>query len=252
MKLGATVGPHIDHVGDLPDRFDYVEVGLGEGERPLSEFDPAALRERATANGLDVAVHLPYRQPLSTPVDRIDEATLSYLDDVLAAAATAGARTAVAHPSARGAGHRTDALVERLASLSALGRDHDVTVCFETTGYAGGIELSRLGSLAEQADVALCLDVGYAYLEAGTEGIRTALSSHGDRVQHLHVHDARRRGDTHIPVGSGDVPLESLGEELASELSEPTVSIEVFTDDMPLLADSAARTERALSDGERV
>jgi len=248
MQLGVAVGPYLDQIERLPDRFDHVEIGLGEGEVPLAEFDPASVARRTDDCGLGLVVHLPYRQPLSTPVDRVDRATLSYLDDLLAAASAAGADRAVAHPSARGGGHETNQFADRLAVLAARGRDHGIEVCFETTGYAGGPSLSRLGDLIDHAGVSVCLDVGYAYLEGGEDGVESFLAAHGDRVAHLHVHDARHRGDTHIPVGSGDVAFDDLAPVLDRYVGDATASLEVFTDDTDLLADSAGRFERASTD----
>mgnify|MGYP002760284432 FL=1 len=249
MQLGVAVGPYLEQIEQLPDRFEHAEIGLGEGEVSLSAFDPASVARRTSEGGLDLAVHLPYRQPVSTPVDRIDRATLSYLDDLLAAASEAGADRAVAHPSARGGGHETNQFADRLAVLAARGRDHGIEVCFETTGYAGGPDLPRLGDLIDHADVSVCLDVGYAYLEAGTDGIESFLATHGDRVAHLHIHDARHRGDTHIPVGSGDVAFDDLAPLLDAHVrDDATASLEVFTDDTDLLADSAHRFERAMDD----
>lgn len=248
MHVGASVGPYVERIDRLPPSLAFVEIAIGEGERSLDDLDVDALRDRLEARGLDATVHLPYRQPLSTPVDQIDDATLSYLDDALAAAASIGAETAVVHPSARGGGHATERLASRMAALAKRGRAHGVTVCFETVGYAGGVALDRVGRLADRAKVAVCLDVGYAFLEAGTDGVRTFLEDHGDRVEHLHVHGARRRGDTHIPVGSGDVEYGPLGDVLAETIPDATATIEVFTDDHEYIALSAARFRAAVDE----
>ena len=246
MEIGASVGPYLDRIGSLSS-FDFVEYALGEGEVSLDSFDAAAVADRLDRAGVDGVVHLPYRQPLSTPVDRIDEATMSYLDDVLAAAADTGVETAVAHPSARGAGHDTERLARRVSALRERAADRGVTLCLETVGHAGGLALDRVGMLADRTGAAVCLDVGYAYLEADLGGIREFLASYGDTVAHLHVHDARRRRDTHIPVGSGDVPYGEIG-PLVADAAPATATVEVFTDDVDHLRDSAERF-RAAVDG---
>jgi sugar phosphate isomerase/epimerase len=246
MDIGASTGPYVERITSLPSVFQFAEVAIGESELPLAALDTDQLSERLDRHDLSAVVHLPYRQPLATPVDRIDAATMAYLDDVLAAAASLGAHTAVAHPSARGAGHETDRLTDQMAELVASGQSHDITVCFETVGYAGGIGLDRLGELAAQADSAICLDVGYAYLEAGTDGVTEFLDSYGDLVEHLHVHGARHRGDTHIPVGSGDVAYDAIGSALAETVSDATATIEVFTADPEYLAASAQRFRAAV------
>ncbi len=243
MDLGVSVGPYVDRIETLPQSFDHVEVAVGEGERPLSALDTDALAAELSTHGFGATVHLPYRQPLATPVARVDSATLAYLDDVLATAAALGATTAVAHPRFRGAGR--DRLADRMAALRERGAAHGVAVCFETVGYAGGVSLDRVGELAADADAAVCLDVGYAYLEAGTDGTRAFLESYGDLVDHLHVHGARHRGDTHIPVGSGDVEYEALGPALA-DAAPTTATVEVFTEQPDYLATSAERFEAAL------
>lgn len=240
MHVGVSVGPYVERIPSLPSRFEFTEIGLGEGEITLKEFDPDGLSARLAEANLGSVVHLPYRQPLSTGTDRIDAATVEYLDDMLAAAATIDADRAVAHPDARGAGHDSDTLAAQMGELTARGQTHGVTVCYETTGYAGGPKLDRVGELAARADAAVCLDVGYAYLEAGTTGVTEFLRSYGDLVEHLHVHGARRRGDTHIPVGSGDVAYDALAEPIARAEPE-SATIEVFTDDTRYLSSSADR-----------
>ncbi|ESS10907.1 MAG: sugar phosphate isomerases/epimerase [uncultured archaeon A07HR60] len=240
MDIGVSIGPYTDRIPSLPSRFDFTEIGIGEGEQPISKLDPDEITTSLDESGLGATVHLPYRQPLSTPVDRIDEATTEYLDTVLATASAIGADKAVAHPDARGSGHAPAALAGRMAELTARGQTHDVTVCYETTGYAGGPRLDRVGELATRADAAICLDVGYAYLEAGVDGVAEFVESYGDRVEHLHVHGARRRNDTHIPVGSGDVEYDALAESLVDADPE-SATVEVFTDDSQYLTSSADR-----------
>ncbi len=243
IQVGASVGPYIDRLDALPERFEFAEVAIGEGERPLGALEAGRVRDTLTENGLGATVHLPYRQTLATPVEDIDAATMEYLGEVLSVASGFGATTAVAHPSARGSGH--DHLTERMEGLCETAESHGITVCFETVGYAGGVSLDRIGELAVDAGAAVCLDVGYAYLEAGTKGTREFLESYGDTVEHLHVHGARHRGDTHIPVGSGDVDYEALGPEI-SDADPDTATVEVFTDQPGYLRESADRFEAAV------
>jgi len=102
MNIGVSIGPYLDRIETIPDAFEYVEVGLGEGERPIGEVNINSITRRLEQQNLDLTVHLPYYQPLATAVDTIDSATLSYLDSVLETASALGATTAVAHPTRRG------------------------------------------------------------------------------------------------------------------------------------------------------
>lgn len=241
MRIGASVGPSHGRLHALPPGFEFAELAVGEGERPVDAVDPDDLRSRLRAADLGATVHLPYRQPLATPVPVLDDATATYLTGLLDVAAAIGAETAVAHPRTRGVDPTSDGAVDRLSALAAAGRERGVTVCFETVGYAGGSSLDRVGHLAVAADAAVCLDVGYAYLEAGASGVKSFLDSYGDVVEHLHVHGVRRRGDTHIPLGSGDFPLDDLSGVLADAAGDATATIEVFTDDADYLEASRRR-----------
>ena len=241
MNIGVSIGPYFDRIETVPDAFEYVEVGLGEGERPIGEVDVNSIIKRLDQQNLDITVHLPYYQPLATAVETIDSATLSYLDSVLETASALGATTAVAHPTRRGIAPDSDQFHDQLHDLVEIGRVHDITVCFETTGYAGDLALERVGATIDDVGGAICLDIGYAYLEAGVSGIRTLLTQHSDIVEHLHVHDGRHRGDTHIPVGSGDVAMADIGSLLQEFIPEATATIEVFTDDTRHLTDSRQR-----------
>ena len=241
MNIGVSIGPYLDRIENIPDAFEYVEVGLGEGERPIGEVNINSITRRLEQQNLDLTVHLPYYQPLATAVDTIDSATLSYLDSVLETASALGATTAVAHPTRRGIAPDSDQFHEQLRSLVQIGRAHNITICFETTGYAGDLALERIGSTIDNVDGAICLDVGYAYLEAGVSGIRTLLTQHSDIVEHLHIHDGRHRGDTHITVGSGDVAMADIGPLIQKFVPDATATIEVFTDDAAHLTDSRQR-----------
>jgi sugar phosphate isomerase/epimerase len=81
-------------------------------------------------------------------------------------------------------------------------------------------------------------------MEEGNDGVKRFLGRHADLVSHLHAHDARRRGDTHIPVGAGDVDFGAVADRLGE--FDGTVAVEVFTDDVAHLRDSAERVAAAL------
>ncbi|MFW6000708.1 MAG: sugar phosphate isomerase/epimerase family protein, partial [Halorubrum sp.] len=125
------------------------------------------------------------------------------------------------------------------------GREAGVEVVVENVGHQhAGLQLSVLGEIARETDTPVCFDFGHAYMEGGNKAIRRFLRSHGDRISHLHCHDVRRRGDTHLPVGAGEVDYDLVASELAE--FDGTVALEVFTDDATLLVDSAERVAHRL------
>ena len=153
-----------------------------------------------------------------------------------------GARKAVLHATMRDP-HDTDqrpVFADQLSAIAAAGDDAGVEVVVENVGHqARGLPLSVLGDLARETDTAVCFDVGHAYVEDGDDGIERFLDNHADLVSHLHAHDVRRRGDTHLPIGAGEVDYDLVADSLPA--FDGTAAVEVFTDDVALLRDSAER-----------
>lgn len=245
MKLGTTVGPYPDRIDAVPHQFSFVELSVGEGEIPPKSVDDESLRADLSARDLGMTVHLPFRQPLVTAVEGFNAAQREYLASLLDSAARWGASKAVVHATVRNprAGREAvadEAIRRQLRRVADLGAARDVEVCFENVGnLRGGIDLSRVGRPVEDVGGSVCFDVGHAFEEGCPEGIETFLDAYGDLVSHLHVHDARRRGDSHIPVGSGQIDFEAVGDRLAG--FPGTAAFEVFTDDPDYLALSAEK-----------
>jgi sugar phosphate isomerase/epimerase len=251
MKIGPSVGPAPDAVSGIEREYDLVELSVGEGEVPVDDVDDDRLRAATEERGLDLVVHLPFRQPLATTVDRLDRANREYLDDLLAWAGSVGATKAVVHVTGRG--RRTDPetltherVVPAVNAVAAAGADHGVECVFENVGNVGGTRLSLVETVLQETDASCCLDVGHAFEEHDTDRTVAFVEAHADQLSHLHVHDARRRGDTHIPIGSGQVDYDAVGDALGRVGFDGTVTVEVFTDDDALIADSARRFARCV------
>jgi len=247
MEIGVTVGDSVSRLETTAARFDFAEFGVAEAAPLPSDATEAELREALEATGSDLCVHLPFDQVLATPVDRLNDAIVEYLGDLLAWAGALGAGKAVLHATARNP-YDTDlrpTVAEQLGAVVSVGEEAGVEVVVENVGHQRlGLQLSVLGELAREVDAPVCFDVGHAYMEDGEEGVDRFLSRHGDLVSHLHVHDVRGRGDTHLPIGAGEVDYGLVGEHL--EGFERTVAVEVFADDVPLLHDSAERIAKRL------
>lgn len=246
MDVGLTVGDSLDRLEATLDGFDLAELSIGESAG-TDDFDTTRLEEALTTADADLCVHLPYDQVVVTPVPELNDAISAYLSRLLAWAGSVGARKAVMHATARDP-HDTSLrplFTSQLTEIGVAADDAGVELVLENVGHQRrGYPLSVVGDLAREADTAVCFDVGHAYMEDGHDGIDRFLSSHGDLVSHLHVHDARTRGDTHIPIGAGEIDYDVVGSHLAG--FDETVAVEVFTDDDLLLRDSAKRARSAL------
>jgi len=252
VELGLTVGSSIDRLEATGVGYDSVEFGLAEAADVPERIEDERLRGVCDELDLALDVHLPFKQVVATPVPEINEAIVAYQRRLLSWAGDVGARKAVLHGTVR---NRSDTslrpvFASQLAEIVAAGREAGVEVVVENVGHQKrGLPLSVLGELAAEVSAPVCFDVGHAYMEDGNEGIERFLSEYGDLVSHLHVHDARGRGDTHIPVGAGEIEFDLLSEHLGS--FDGTVALEIFTDDTELLDDSARRVRATFDGGER-
>ncbi|TYL36533.1 sugar phosphate isomerase/epimerase [Natronococcus pandeyae] len=248
MDVGLTVGDSLERLDDTIDGFDLAELSIAEGSDPAA-IDTTRLETTLGDADADLCVHLPFKQVVVTPVSEINDAIVDYLTRLLEWAGDAGARKAVLHGTARNP-HDTDLrplFVDQLEAIDAAASDAGVELVVENVGHQKrGLPLSVLGDSARETGTAVCFDVGHAYMEDGNDGIDRFLSGYGDLVSHLHVHDARSRGDTHLPIGAGEIDYDVVADHLAG--FDGTVAVEVFTDDVPLLRDTAGRAREVLED----
>ncbi len=242
MEVGLTVGDSIERLEATATGFGFVEFGLAEAADVPERIDDARLQAACDELGLALDIHLPFKQDVATPVSEINDAIVEYQRQLLSWAGSVGARKAVLHGTVRNPSDVSlrPTFASQLADIVEAGRDEDVEVVVENVGHQKlGLPLSVLGDIATEVDAPICFDIGHAYMEDGNEGIERFLRKYGELVSHLHVHDARKRGDTHLPVGAGEIDYELLSTQLGS--FDGTVAVEVFTDDVDLLTDTARR-----------
>jgi sugar phosphate isomerase/epimerase len=243
MQIGLTVGDSVGRLGETAGGIDvdFVELSVGESAYVPGERDDE-LRDALAGVDADLCVHLPFDQVVATPVTQFNDAIVDYLTELLAWAGTVDARKAVLHGTMRNP-HDTDqrpVFADQLRAIAAAGADAGVEVVVENVGHQKrGLPLSVLGDIARETGTSVCFDVGHAYIEDGHDGIERSLREFGDLVSHLHVHDVRSRGDTHLPLGAGEVDYNLVADELSA--FDDTVAVEVFTDDLPLLGDTTER-----------
>ncbi|WP_254862972.1 sugar phosphate isomerase/epimerase family protein [Halovivax gelatinilyticus] len=249
-QVGLTVGDSLDRFEATVAGFDFAELSIGD-DTAIDRDSIERIEAIRTETGTDLCVHLPYEQVVATGVAELDDAIIDYQSRLLALAGEMGATKAVLHGTVRKT-QDTDLRPVFATQLESIGRaatDAGVELVVENVGHqARGLPLSVLGDLASETDTAVCFDVGHAYMEDKMNGIERFLSGYADIVSHLHVHDVRSRGDTHLPIGAGEIEYGPVVERL--EPFDGTIAVEVFTDDISLLRDSATRIRRAFAIGE--
>ena len=247
MDIGVTVGDSVERLEATADEFSFAELSIGESSYVPADAADSHLRAALESVDAELCVHLPYDQVVATSVPQLNDAIVDYLAELLDWAGTLGTRKAVLHGTMRNP-HDTDqrrVFADQLSAIARAGDDAGVELVVENVGHqARGLPLSVLGDLARETGTAVCFDVGHAYMEDEDDGVERFLDEYVDLVSHFHVHDVRRRGDTHLPIGAGEVDYGLVGDSLPD--FDGTVAIEVFTDDVPLLRDSADRARTYL------
>lgn len=242
MEIGLTVGDSIDRLEATATTFDSVEFGLGEAADIPERIDAERLDRTCDELGVALDVHLPFKQVVATPVPEINEGIVAHQRRLLSWAGERGARKAVLHGTVRNPSDTSlrPTFATQLAEIVDVGREMGVEVVVENVGHQKrGLPLTVLGDLAREVDAPVCFDVGHAYMEDGNDGVERFLKRYGDLISHLHVHDARSRDDTHLPMGAGEIEYGLLSDYL--DEFDGTMAVEVFTDDVPLLQDTARR-----------
>ncbi|MBX0296696.1 sugar phosphate isomerase/epimerase family protein [Haloarcula nitratireducens] len=250
MEVGVTVGDSVERLEATAGDFAFAELSIGESAYVPAEETNSHLRTALDTVDTELCVHLPFEQVVSTRVHQLNDAIVAHLTELLDWAGTLGAQKAVLHGTMRNPHdvEQRQVFADQLSAIASAGDDAGVALVVENVGHqARGLPLSVLGDIARETETAVCFDVGHAYMEDGNDGIERFLGEYADLVSHLHVHDARGRGDTHLPIGAGEIEYELVAEPLSD--FDGTVAVEVFTDDVPLLRDSAERARRHLQQG---
>lgn len=247
MDVGVTVGDSLDRMESTLGGFDFAEFTIESGQDPTESVSDSRLSSILTEADADLCVHLPFEDVVATSVPEYNEAIVTYQTRLLEWAGSVGARKAVLHGTVRYPYDvdQRPVFASQLEAIAAAGSAAGVEVVIENVGHQKrGLQLSVLGDLARETDTSVCFDVGHAYMEDGMDGITRFLKRHAECVSHLHVHDARSRGDSHLPLGAGEIDYAAVSEYLDD--FEGTIAVEVFTDDRPLLQDSAERIRSSL------
>lgn len=233
MRIGYSFGPE----GELAEKIetaedaDFVEFGIGEGERPIEEIDKEAVKEKLEEYNLGFVAHLPFRQVLATSVPELNEAVLEYHDRLLDFAEDLGAEKAVVHTDIRGKEEEKEEelIPEQIKKLNEIGKEHGIEIVFENLGHWRGIELEELGPMLEEADVSMCFDTGHAFSEVGQEEMEEFLEEYSHLISHMHLQDTREGRDLHLPIGSSEIDFEPIAEKLSD--FDGTATMEIFTSD---------------------
>jgi len=247
MKIGMSLGPDgelIEQIQGLPaEEIDFIEFGIGEKEKNLEDFDNEEVREVLEENNFGIVVHLPFRQPLATEVDELNNAYLEYQKRLMHTASDLGAERVVVHADLRNQGREEEEekFQSQIEKMMDLGDQNELEICFENMGQWRGLELFELGELLDELDAAMCFDTGHAFSEVGQEETQEFLEEYSHLISHLHLTDTREGRDMHLPIGSEEVGFEAIGDKLSD--FNGTATMEIFTSDNDYILLSKQKVE---------
>ena len=72
-------------------------------------------------------------------------------------------------------------------------------------------------------------DVGHAFIENRSKGVKEYLDAFADRLVHVHIHDNHGKQDEHLPLGDGKIDFKKVVKLLKEVNYDKTITFEVFT-----------------------
>lgn len=237
MKTGMALNPEDDFVEELehiPREFDFVEIAVGEMEKNPGDIDTAEWKQELEVNGLELIIHLPFRQPLVSTVEEFNQAEVEYMGRMLDLAEELGAKKAVLHANMRYGQEQEEVIEEaktQLEMINSIAEDRGIELCVENIPFEESKlgDLMEFGELVQETGASICLDTGHAFAEAEEqEELEHFAEEFSGDISHLHVQDSRGEDD-HLAVGHGQIDFESLVDALGD--FPGTATFEIFSPD---------------------
>lgn len=231
--------------------YDFVELYL-DGASERTGLDREAITVALEESGVDCLVHLPFVDlDLGTPRNKVREGSIRELRACLDAAADLGAEKAVLHATTHATEPEWDErttkprILASVRELEAYATARGIELCVENLPddiYS----IRTIEEVLAETDASLTVDTGHARV-SGFSPAETAefLADHRDRVSHIHVNDARRARDEHVPVGSGTTDFETIFEPVNTDWAG-TFSVEAYTFDKQYMQLSKEKLDACL------
>lgn len=236
MKTGISMDPEdelLKRIEEVPEEFDFVEIGIGEMEKNPEEIEAGRLKEALDENNLELVVHLPFRQPLATTVKTYNQAKIDYIEELLKLTSELGAEKAVLHASLRFGEEKEELrekVVNQIERIDSIAESKGMELCVENVPFdeSKAADLLEFGEFVEEASASICLDTGHAFAEAGQEELEEFAERFAGSISHLHVQDSHGEDD-HLAVGHGDIDFGAFADSLGDFTG--TVTFEIFSPD---------------------
>ena len=214
---------------------EYLELNM-DHQFDRRRVDTARVRELAETYDVDLAVHLPYRVDVGTPLEHVRRGSCRELEASIDAAVEMGAEKGVYHAttwvraSKWDHGQVRDCLYASVDRLTEYANERGFEAVVENV-KSPFFDASDFPDLFERTDATACLDTGHAQVtEMPGKKQADLLREHGDRITHLHLNETRNsQSDEHLPVGLGKVEFDAIAAALVETDWDGTCTHEVFS-----------------------
>jgi sugar phosphate isomerase/epimerase len=216
-----TLAPRTSHVEILSDGLH----DLLSDSTPCSEY-PFLYSVHAPCSDVNIAAIN----------ERMRNASVSVLGDMLAVSARIGAEHLVVHPGyspyEQVRGHSFSSLLRSIDDLARLQEEHGVRVCVENMGAWECCHFRTPAFLPELVarDLGFTLDCGHARLNGNLDEFLAA-----GQFCHVHLHDNGGENDDHIACGSGTTDFSDLWKKLPHHVTLVVETRELAAADQSIL-----------------
>lgn len=198
----------------------FLELNINFPQYILPKMDPAHLKALAREYGIFYTLHLDDEMSLADFNPYVSDGYCRTVYDAIDFASEMGIKKLNMHMS-RGAKYTLPDRViyffeayeeEYLARIRSFREectrrigDRDIQILVENTSGFTGFQKAAVELLLESPCFGLTFDIGHNYCSGGAD--EAWILEHGDRLHHMHMHDAMEKTKDHRTLGTGELDI---------------------------------------------
>jgi len=244
-KFGLLTNPIVDVIKEIENiarlGFDFVEIGI---EWPEGSPDILLKKREGIISLLEkykifAIAHTAWWIDIATPYDLVRNAWIEETKKKIRVAHSLGIKLVNFHTHAR----EMTPLYKKyekqilknfcqgLKELVEFGKKYNVEIMLENAGEKGEITDTQLIKQITNTipDVKIHFDIGHAFIFGGMKNIRSFLTTFGNSIVHIHMHDNHGKTDEHLPIGKGKIDYAKVVKLLKKMKYNKTITFEIFT-----------------------
>jgi sugar phosphate isomerase/epimerase len=213
---------------------DFIDLTLEPPAAATTKVDGKRIRELIESRRFQVVGHTAFYLPFASAFEGVRRASVDELKRCVDVFAEVGAKWMNLHPDHNTPMHPRSYFIARniqsIQELMEYARPSGVGLMIENLPGAFNTP-DELGELLDPIpELGLHLDIGHANLMVPFNMTESILARYGTRLRHVHLHDNKGGGaDLHLPLGTGNVPLNEAIGALKRCGYDGTITLEVFS-----------------------